>query len=661
MLAFGWKGAPLTAGSLGSWLRFAALLLALAPTAPRAASIHLEGGAVVLGRTESMPMVIRVDEPPGADVRPLRLAVNVGSFSEPTRLGPGKYRVIYIPPSTRYPQLALVAVWRETGPEAPIDFLRFPLFGTTRIPVTTKRGARIQAQVGFDSFGPFTADARGRASIPVAVPPEVESADLAITDTTGVVVKKTVPVAVPPYNRLTAGLVPHAVVADGNSWVRLEVLYALGGAGVPADRIRVRPSVGTATIQSALRGRYVYRYVPPQGTPAGTVTFHISVDGDPVARSSAKLTLGLPPPARVIVRPPLAPLAAGSGEGAPVSLLVMDQDGLGLGDQRPEFTANGLPLAPIVYKGAGIYEATFKAPDAYPPGGLVQFFGSVPGPSRTPIASTANYQLQAPPRPATLLAHVDPSPVPVDGRTVARVRLDVRDLAGMPLTRANLITVASDGILGKLEERAPGIYVAEYTPPAALPAGEASIKVIDALGGFEQTVPLPLRQDPRRLLVGVSAGWALSPGDAAGIRLGVDAWAPFRLGRASLALGAAISGGRVEREVSDATGALVSRSTGTFVPVSLQLAFEALSARRLSISAGAGAVATFGRFKNTLGGPEQEGWGFGGMAFATGAWALGRGQLFLELSWAYAPVETSDFRLDAGGPRAVVGYRLGVF
>src|SRR5512138_847643 len=235
----------------------AALFLALVPALPRSASIHIEKGAVVLGKTESMPMTIRVDEPAGADIRPLRIAVNVGSFSEPTRLGPGKYRVVYIPPSTRFPQLALVAVWRETGPEAQIDFLRFPLFGTTKIPVTTKRGAKIQAQVGFESFGPFTADAKGSASIPVAVPPEVQSADLTITDTNGIVVKKTVPVAVPPYNRLTAALVPHAIVADGNSWVRLEVLYALGGAGVPADQIRVRPSVGTATIQSALGGRYV--------------------------------------------------------------------------------------------------------------------------------------------------------------------------------------------------------------------------------------------------------------------------------------------------------------------------------------------------------------------------------------------------------------------
>ncbi len=642
-------------------LALGALLAAGAPAIARAASIHIETGAVVLGRTESVPVVIRVTEQPGTEDRPLRLAVNVGSFSEPTKIGKGTYRAIYIPPSTRFPQLGLVAVWKETGPEAQIDFLRFPLFGTTTIDVATKRGAEVRAQLGFDSFGPVVADARGRAKLHVAVPPEVLSADLSITDKIGASVKKTVPVEVPPYNRLTAALVPHAVVADGNGWVRLDVLYALGGAAVPADRIRVTPSVGTVNIQSANGGLYTFRYVPPVGTPAGEVTFAISVVGDPVAKATAKLSIGLPPPARLQLRPPAVALEAGTSDTAPVSLLVMDATGLGLGDQRPEITANGAPLTPVVYKGAGVYEASYRAPETYPAGGLVQFFASVRGKAGSPIASAANYQLKAAPRPSVIVASFDPSPVPVGGRTEAQLRLDVRDDAGLPLPKAQLITVVSDGSLGKLVERSPGLYEATYIPPASFPSGEATLRIVDANGGFEQTEPLPLRHAPRRLLVGAFAGWAQSPGDAAGLRLGVDAWVPFRLGGANLSLGVSASGGRAEREVTDATRTLVSLSTGTFFPVSVQLAFEAVAKRRLAVSLGAGAVATLGRFENTLAGPEQVGWGFGGVGFVTGAWALGPGQAFLELSWAYAPVETADFRLDAGGPRAAVGYRLGVF
>jgi len=222
--------------------------------------------------------------------------------------------------------------------------------------------------------------------------------------------------------------------------------------------------------------------------------------------------------------------------------------------------------------------------------------------------------------------------------------------------------VVTDGTLGPLEERAPGRYEATYSPPESLPDGEAKLKLVDANGGFEQTTPLPLRQNPRRLLLGARAGWAQSPGDAAGPRFGLDLWLPLRVGGSTLALCAAASYGSAERgDVTDAAGTLTSRSTASFVPVSLRLAWEAIAGRRLSLSLGAGGVATYARFKNTLSGPEQQAWGFGGLGFASGALAIGRGHAFVELSYSYAPVKATDFRLDAGGPAALVGYRLGLF
>jgi len=641
--------------------RALAALLLVAPGAARAASISIEGGAIVLGKTESSPVTIRVDEAPGTEDRPLRLSVNVGSFSEPVRVGPGRYKAVYVPPPTRYPQVALAAVWRETGPDARIDFLRFPLFGLTRIPVSAKAGAEVRARIGFDSFGPVTADRRGAAEIPVTVGPDVHEAQVAIKDRSGASVTKTVPIEVPPYNRLTAALVPHAVVADGQSWVRLEVLYDLGGADVPPDRIQVRPSVGTAAFQSAGRGRYVYRYVPPIDTTAAAVAFSMSVQGDPVARAATRLTIGLPPPARVLVRAPVRPLAAGSPESSVLGVVVMDAAGLGLAGQKLEVTGNGEPLAPVVYKGDGLYEIPYRAPAAYPPGGLVQFQAAVADPSGKRVAGSANYQLQAAAVPGSVRAFFAPSPVPVGGRSAARMELDVRDAAGLPLEHAQLILVASDGTAGKLEEKGRGRYETTYQPPASLPEGETVLKVVDANGGFERALPVPLRSDPRRFLVGVTAAYAMSPGDVAGPRFGFHAWIPWRAGGATLGLGLDVGYGTATRTVTDPTGTLSSRSDATFVPVALKVAYEALAGRRLALSFGAGAVATLGRFKSSLAGPEQVGWGFGGVGFAAGSWSLGPGQAFLELSYAYAPVETTDYRLDAGGPAATVGYRVGIF
>jgi hypothetical protein len=474
-------------------------------------------------------------------------------------------------------------------------------------------------------------------------------------------VTKTVPIEVPPYNRLTAALVPHAVVADGQSWVRLEVLYDLGGADVPPDRIQLRPSAGSAVFQGAGRGRYVYRYVPPVGTSASAIAFAMSVQGDPVARAETKLTIGLPPPARVLVRAPARPLAAGSTESGVLGVVVMDAAGLGLAGQKLEATANGEPLAPVVYKGDGVYEIPYRAPAAYPPGGLVQFQAAVTDPSGKRIAGSANYQLQAAAVPGSVRAFFAPSPVPVGGRNVARMELDVRDAAGLPLEHAQLILVPSDGTVEKLEEKGRGKYEATYLPPASLPEGETVLKVVDANGGFERALPLPLRSDPRRFLLGVTAAYAMSPGDVAGPRFGFHAWVPWRAGGATLGLGLDVGYGTATRTVTDPTGTLSSRSDATFVPVALKVAYEALAGRRLALSFGAGAVATLGRFKSSLAGPEQVGWGFGGVGFATGSWSLGPGQAFLELSYAYAPVETTDYRLDAGGPAATVGYRVGIF
>src|SRR3990172_1925611 len=146
------------------------------PSTSSTSSISVDGDAVVLGRTESAKVLVRVDEHPAEDAPLLRLSVNVGSFSEPERVAPGQYRAVYVPPRTRFPQMALVAVWRETGPEARADFLRFPLFGTTRLAVKAPPGSAVSGKVGKDEFGPVAANAKGKAILPIVAPPGVRQA-----------------------------------------------------------------------------------------------------------------------------------------------------------------------------------------------------------------------------------------------------------------------------------------------------------------------------------------------------------------------------------------------------------------------------------------------------------------------------------------------------
>jgi hypothetical protein len=638
-------------------LRLSAAIAVLAGTqAARAASIAVEGGAIVLGKTRSASVLIRVDEPAGSEVRPLRLSVNVGQFSEPVRLGPGKYRATYTPPEAQFPQVALVAVWRETGPDARIDFLRVPLFGRTRVRLAAPPRSEVRADVGIDHFGPAFADRAGRAEIPLHVEPGVRDCGVVVKDGAGQEVTRRVKVEVPPYNRLTAALVPHAVLADGKSAVRVDVYYDLAGAQVAAELLRVSPSIGSVTFERAARGVYTYRYLPPPETPATTVTFDVSVVGDPVARAGAKLALGLPPPARLVVTGPAARLRAGTGARGTVSVLVLDGAGMGLPGLDVTATAAGSSLPPPAYRGGGRYEFTLDAPASYPPGGTVAIRARAAG-AGAAVDGSLDLPLDPPPLPAAAAWRVEPSPVPADGHTEARVVLELRDAAGLPLEHAQLVAVATHGTVGAVRERGGGVYEQTYVAPPALPDVDPELRVADATGGFERRLPVPLRAAARRLSAGAGGGYTLASGAASGARLLVDAWAPVA-GR--VGAGLAVAYGTAATTVSDVGGALSSRATTRFVPLSLKLGWDAYLGRRLSVTVGGGASVAWAEFRSSLSSALPRGFGLGAMGFADLGWRAGAGQVVLGVSYGTVPIETSGYRVDPGGLSGTLAYRVGL-
>jgi hypothetical protein len=619
----------------------------------------VEGGAIVLGDTQSAPVLIRVDESPGTEQLPLRLSVNVGQFSEPIRLGPGKYRATYVPPSTRFPQVALVAVWREAGAEARIDFLRIPLFGKTRVRVAATPRAEVRVKVGIDAFGPVLADRTGHAEVPVRVEPGARRCAVTIRERGGADVTRQVPVEVPPYNRLTAALVPHAVVVDGRGAVRLDVYYDLGGAQVDPERIRVTPSHGKVTFEGAVRGVYTYRYRPPHDVPATTVAFQVTVDGDPAAQAGAQLALGLPPPAAVIVSGPAQPLRVGSGAAGAVTALVLDAAGMGLPGLEVSAAAAGKSLGKPGYRGGGVYEFALEAPAVYPPGGVVTIQVRAAS-GRTVVAGTLNLRLDAPPVPSAVSSRFVPAVVPVDEATDARLLLELRDAAGAPLEHVHLVSVASHGSLGALRERGHGVYEHTYLPPADLPIGEATVRVTDASGSFERLVRIPLQRTGSRLLLGAGGGYTWSPGDASGPRGQVEAWVPLGGAAPRLGAGVAVGYGRATKTVSDSSGALRSRTEAIFVPAALKLGWYAHAGGRLTVVLGGGVAGASAEFRTSFTGEDVHGFGVGWLGFADVGWVLGRGQVVLGASYGTATVQAARYRIDPGGLSATLGYRAGV-
>lgn len=630
-----------------------ALLTALPSFA--AARMEVAEPRFVLGRTESSAVHFYVEEAEGEDERPLRVSVNVGRFEAVTREGPGHYRAVYVPPTTRFPQVALVAVWRETGPEAPIDFFRIPLHGVTKLPVSTKPRSNVTVELGDATFGPVEADAKGEAVVPLLVPPGVKEATVIAVDGTGAQTRGASVIDVPAYNRLTAALVPHAVVADGQARTRLEIFYDLGGADLPPEKVVVRASEGAPALEFAKEGRYVYRYTPNRGMGANAVTFKVSVEGDDASRAQAELTIGLPPPQRLILRPPAVALRSDGRSTADAEVLVFDDTGLGLPGQSVEVFGNGERAGVGRDVGFGRYVVTLTAPKRYPAGGLWQL-AAKSGPLTTP---SINYQLKPGPLPAGLTAQFSPTPVPADGRTQNEVLFRVRDEAGMPLDDAELIVSATDGALGTLEPLGNGRYRATYVATTEALAAEPKLRVVEPTGTFQTRITVPVRSNPGRFSLGVRAAVNHTLTELVTPRIGVDALAPFRLRGSWMSAGLSATFSRISQRHS--TAGLSTRSDATMIPVALRGGLELYAQGTWSLTAGLGAQFTWVHFRTSISGAEESAAGLGALGFVMGNARLGPGTVFAEVSYAYAPVQGALFRLDAGGPGLAVGFRFGVW
>ncbi|MFP2908954.1 hypothetical protein ACLESD_28715, partial [Pyxidicoccus sp. 3LFB2] len=158
------------------------LLLLAAPltlAAPPGVTVSWTPERVVLGQDSRVALEVRV--PAGSG--PVRGAASSGTLTHP-RVEGGEVRVFeWTPPPVRHPLVAVLAFWVEDGqPPASsgseVGIVRIPLLGKTQLDVSTDAGASVVVEVDGRRFGPVTADDRGRARVPVEVPPGVRSASV---------------------------------------------------------------------------------------------------------------------------------------------------------------------------------------------------------------------------------------------------------------------------------------------------------------------------------------------------------------------------------------------------------------------------------------------------------------------------------------------------
>ncbi|MGI5864529.1 MAG: outer membrane protein [Myxococcales bacterium] len=162
--------------ALDGWL-VAALLLAAWPGPSRAGQPPLVGAIAVRAQPERLTLgegasaTLAIEAP--ADLDGLELTCSVGTVEAVERVGPGRFQARYVPPSKRYPQVALVSATGRVGDTPHQGWTVIGLWGQGDAVIHTRPGASISVRIADAVFGPATANDRGIAVVPIVVPPGV--------------------------------------------------------------------------------------------------------------------------------------------------------------------------------------------------------------------------------------------------------------------------------------------------------------------------------------------------------------------------------------------------------------------------------------------------------------------------------------------------------
>ncbi|MCP3061760.1 hypothetical protein LXT21_23525 [Myxococcus sp. K38C18041901] len=263
---------------------------------------------VVLGRDKTVSLQVSV--PPETGV--LRVAASSGHFAE-ERLSHGAVRTfLWTPPSVRHPLVAVFLFWVEAAEGPPdVTVLRLALLGQTTLDVATSPGASVTVLVGETHFGPVQADGRGKARVPLEVPPGVDSAR--VLATRGELhTDASAPLDVPSVSPHVAALSPAPMPAQGG-W-----LLVAGEGPLDVARLKLRIEGGRAEPTEV---GDIARFQVTPDDDAASVTAVVQGDGGDVRAHAeifrvlvTKPAVAVAPPAPVVDaswRPALQVLAGG--------------------------------------------------------------------------------------------------------------------------------------------------------------------------------------------------------------------------------------------------------------------------------------------------------------------------------------------------------------
>ncbi len=278
---------------LGLMLSLSGTVAAAAPTVVSVAPAEL-----VLGRGGTAEVKVAADP-----AHELRALASVGSL-EPTGTSGQEHRFRYTPPASRFPQRAVLLFWLETGAVPEVASAQIRLHGRTDLQATTEPGATVRVEVEQSVFGPEKADARGKVTVPIEVPPGTTTA-IVVAETKRKSTRREVPLAVPRASPVSAAFSPETVSAKTGGW-----LVVAHGPDQEASKLVLELDGARAELVSAAGAPAVFHIVPAEGSAEVAVKLTAPGEGGGTAAARADIEKPAEPP------PPAAPRDARPELGA---------------------------------------------------------------------------------------------------------------------------------------------------------------------------------------------------------------------------------------------------------------------------------------------------------------------------------------------------------
>ncbi|HVE82982.1 MAG TPA: hypothetical protein VND93_09055, partial [Myxococcales bacterium] len=304
------------------------------PVGPPASRVELslEPAAPVKGRDQEAVLHVRVRLPDGSPDKsgsPPVLRANVGQLAAVEAVAPGEFKARYVLPTTRYPEVVVIAALEPWPHPQSIHgtFARLlvPLATSIDIAGKTEPEAQYSLEIAGTKFGPVEAGPDGKLKIPVVVPPGYRFGKGVSADKVGNRRTYQIDLRLPPTDQLACVLNPARLPADGIS--RSRVLCAacdVYGQPVPSARVQLTAARGQLSAPRQVEGGMLeWIYTAPRKLSAepDVLTAQFK-QGSAVSRDELKVEVVQGPVAKVALVP--AEDYAHLGGKLPVEVVVED-------------------------------------------------------------------------------------------------------------------------------------------------------------------------------------------------------------------------------------------------------------------------------------------------------------------------------------------------